>query len=487
MEKYDELIDLALRRGFFFPAAEIYNGPAGFWDYGPLGVTLKNKFIQLWREHLVKRDGMLEIDGAQILPQTVFAASGHLEHFVDPLIECSKCGTFYRADKLLSEKLGRDIPESLSCEEFDKLIGQAKLVCPRCKGKFKPTKKFNMMFSFSVGPRADEIVGLRPETCQSIFLDFPRLFRICRAKLPIALAQIGKAFRNEISPRQALLRQREFTQAEIEVFFNPERANEFEKFDQVADYELVMQLEGQSKPKKIKCADLVKKKIVSSKLIAYYLALLQQFYEKVGLCDFRFRQLGKDEKAFYAIDAFDFEVKTEIGWIELVACNYRGDHDLGGHQAGSKKNLTVLDEGKKVLPHIFELSMGVDRSIFCLLLQAIALEKVGKEERLVLRLPPRLAPISVAIYPLLNKDGLPEKAMEVYGQLKGWFDVIYDSSGSIGKRYRRADEIGIPFCVTIDHQTLKDNTVTIRDRDSMKQERIKIAELVNWLGKKVCG
>lgn len=477
--KYDSVIDLALKRGFFFPSAELYGGAAGFYDYGPNGAALKRKFIELWRQMIVKRDGMLEIDGSLALPEAVYKSSGHLEHFVDPLVECSKCKTIFRADKLIAEKTKKIIPENLSEKEFDTLITKNKISCLSCKSALDKTKKFNMMFMFSAGPRGEEKIGLRPETCQNIFIDFPRLFSTMRIKLPIGIAQVGKAFRNEISPRQGLIRTREFTQAEAEIFLHP--AKEFESFDKIKKYKLKLQPLGKKETVDMTAEVAIKKKIISHKFIAYYLALLQQFYEACSLKNFRLRQLPAQERAFYAKEAWDFEVQTELGWIELVACNYRADHDLSGHAKGSGKDLRVLDGAEKVLPHIFELSMGVDRSIYALLEQAYAEEKVKDETRVVLKLNKKLVPVFCAVFPLVSKDRLPEKSLEIYNLLKGCFDCSYDESGSIGKRYRRMDEIGTKFCITIDYDSLKKRDVTVRERDTMKQTRVKITKLLDYL------
>jgi glycyl-tRNA synthetase len=303
-----------------------------------------------------------------------------------------------------------------------------------------------------------------------------------RCKLPVAFAQYGKSFRNEISPRQSLMRLREFYQAEVEVFFNPEKANEFEKFDEVKSEVLRIALKGEA-VEEITAAEAVEKGYIPNKLIAYYLANLQQFYRYVGL-DIkrtRFRRLDDEEKAFYATSAFDFEVETSLGWVELVACNHRGDYDLSRHAKVSKKNMMVLDGDKDVLPNVFELSMGVDRSIYAIVEHSLTVEG----ERTVMRLKPYLAPIQVGVFPLVTKDGLPEVAKQIYSKIKMSFDAFYDESGSIGRRYRRMDEVGTPICVTVDYQTLQDNTVTIRDRDTMAQERVKISELEQTLHQKI--
>jgi glycyl-tRNA synthetase len=415
------------------------------------------------------------------LPDAVFKSSGHLDNFVDPIVECLKCKTIFRADKLIEEVTKKMVPENLTAGEFDNLIQKNKIHCISCKSKLGKVRKFNMMFSFGVGPRKDEPVSLRPETCQNIFIDFPRLYKTTRIKLPIGVAQVGKSFRNEISPRQSLLRQREFSQAEIEVFFHPSR--DFGKFDAVKKVKLKLQLLGTNKITEMTADDAVRKKIISHKLIAYYLALLQQFYEKIGLQRLRFRQLSNEEKAFYAKEAWDFEVSTDVGWLELVACNYRGDHDLQGHQKGSQQDLTVMDGEEKILPHVFELSMGIDRSIYAILENAYHEETVKGDNRIVLKLSPWLAPVDVAVFPLVNKDKLPKLAAEVNEELKECYDTFYDESGSIGKRYRRADEIGVPFCITIDYDSFKKKDVTVRFRDSMQQKRIKIKDLSEYLCK----
>jgi len=483
MSKYDKVIELALRKGFFFPSAEIYNGPAGYYDFGPNGASLKRKFIELWRKMIVQKDGMIEIDGSQTLPESVFQSSGHLSNLVDPVVSCKKCKSHFRADKLLEEKLKKPVPENLSEKEFDKLLKENKVLCPNCKSELSETKRTSLMFLFSAGPATkSDSVALRPETCQNIFVDFSRLFSTMRIKLPIGVAQVGKSFRNEISPRQSLLRQREFTQAETEVFLHP--AKEFEKFEKIKNHKLKLMPIGRKDTIEITADEAIKKKIISQKFIAYYLALLQQFYEAAGLKDFRFRQLSNEEKAFYAKESWDFEVNSEVGWLELVACNYRGDHDLSGHGKGSGKDLQVLDGTEKVLPHIFELSLGVDRSIYALLEQAYHEEQVEGETRTVLKLNRALAPVFAAIFPLVSKDGIPEAAQKVYDELKECYDVVYDEPGSIGKRYRRMDEIGCPFCITIDYDSLKKKDVTVRERDSMKQERVKIDKLCDYLCEK---
>ena len=478
--KLNKLFDLALRRGFFYPTAEIYpDRPAGFWDYGPLGAAMKRRIIETWRKMIVKRDRMLEIDGSQIMPESVFKASGHLRSFVEPLTACKQCKRIFRADRLIQEKTGVLIPETLSAEKLEELIEKNKVKCSKCKGDLSKVVEFNMMFMFAVGPKLDSKVGLRPETCQSIFLIFPRLYNIMRVKLPIGIAQVGRAFRNEISPRLGLVRLREFTQAEVEVFFNPKKINEFEKFDAIKNSKLNFLLLNENKGIKLSAKKAVDEKIVPNRLVAYYLVLLKDYYEKLGIKpeNIRFRELSDDERPFYAQSAFDLEIRTSFGWLEVVANHYRADYDLKVHSKGSKTDLSIIENDEKILPWVWEASMGIDRTLLVTLDAAYTEEK----SRTVLKLQSFLAPIQVSIFPLVSKNRLVEKAIQVYDMLKDEFDAEFDEKGSIGRRYYRMDEIGVPFAITIDYDTLNDETVTIRERDSKEQIRVKISELKNWL------
>jgi glycyl-tRNA synthetase len=479
---YDEVMKLALERGFYFPSCEIYSdASAGFWEYGPTGVNMKNKFVELWRRELVRRDGMLEIDGCQIMSESVFVASGHISNFTDPVVKCTKCGSSFRADRFIIEKTGENVPERMAEEEIKAIMEKHNLRCPNCDGDFGQVSKFNMMFPIGIGP-AGEQAYLRPETCQTIFVDFARVFKTMRGRLPLAIAQVGKSFRNEIAPRQSLLRLREFYQAEIEVFCNPNRLDEMPKFEEVKN--TILRLSDGSSITEVSAEEAIRKGLTPNKLVTYYLALLIEFYDKTGIDvkRSRFRNLSINEKAFYASVAYDFEVETSMGWLELVACNYRSDYDLKGHAITSKQNLEVLDSAtqSKVLPHVFELSMGIDRSIYAILEHCYYKDK-QHDDRVVLRLKPYLAPILVGILPLMTKDGLDQKARQINSDLKYDFDTFYDESGSIGRRYRRLEEIGTPFAVTVDKTTMQDETVTIRYRDTMQQERINISDLHKYL------
>ena len=475
---FDEVVRLAQQRGFFFKSAESYpNTPAGFLDYGPLGIALRGRLLTLWRRMIVKKDGMIEIDGTQILPRAVFEASGHLESFTDPFVRCTKCGSVFRPDKLLEEKTGKAVPEKLTDADYDGMMAKAGVRCLKCGSSLKGTSRFNMMFRVGIGP-AQEEAYLRPETCQSIFVDFPLLFKTQRAKLPVGMAQVGRSFRNEIAPRQALIRLRELNQAEVEVFFNPKKTDD-PRFEWAQSEELQFRAPDGT-DSKLTLAAACEKGLVPNKLVAHYLALMATFYYAAGVPkeNLRFRILSAEDRAFYSLAAFDLEVKLSLGWMELVACNYRGDYDLGRHAQVSGSEFMVDDAGEKVLPHVFELSMGIDRSLYTV----IEVSMRGEGDRRTMALPPFLSPVQACVFPLVNKDGLQEVARRIFGELQEDFDAFYDESGSIGRRYARADEVGVPACVTVDYDTLKDDTVTIRFRDTRGQERVKASDLSAKIG-----
>lgn len=481
MATYDDITNLALRRSIFYPACEIYpDTPAGLWHYGPYGAAIKRRIIEFWRKNLVQKEGMLEIDASEIMPAAVFEASGHLSNLVDPVVVCAKCKASYRADKIIEEASGEHVEEGLSEAQFDELLARYKVVCKKCKIPLTGTTKSSLMVKTLL--RGGKETYLRPETCQSIFMDFDRMAKTMRIKLPAGIAQVGKSFRNEISPRQAVTRAVEFTQEEAEIFFDPAKIDEIEGFDSVADYKIRMLILGKDKEEMITAKDLAAKKLVPGKLIAYYLARVQQLYEGYGfkLENMRFREVSKEDRAFYSGGTWDFEVNTSLGWLELIANNYRMDHDLKTHSAGAKKELRFSDEEGKVQPHVYEISIGCDRTLFAMIDNAFRQEG----ERVFLSLKPEFAPYLAGVLPLLsNKPDLVKKAKGVYEKLADSFDIFYDQAGSIGKRYARLDEIGVPFCITIDFDTLNDDTVTLRERDSQKQERVKVSELKKILGK----
>jgi len=478
----EKILAVAKRRGFFYPGAEIHKTIAGFWHYGPIGTILKKKIENEWRNFFIKEEEFYEIEGTNIMPESVFIASGHIKGFTDPLVQCEKCKSLHRADKLIEEKAGIFVPEKTSTKKIDEIIKKKKIKCPDCDAELTNTRFFNMMFKLGVGPTEQaETAYLRPETCQTIFVDFLNVYRAMRAKLPFGIAQIGRSFRNEISPRQTLLRQREFSQAEAEIFFNSDKIDEFPRFEEVKNYKLNLLTLDDKKLKKVTVADAVKKSLIKGKLIAYYLARLQQFINSLGipLEAIRLREQTDEEKPFYAKYAFDCDVKTSLGWIEVVANHYRTDYDLSSHMKASGKDLSVVENGKKIIPHVWEISQGIDRTLFCVMYHCFIEDK--KRGWDWFKFLPKIAPFDCAVYPLVLKDDLPEKAKEVYEMLRKKFDVFYDESGSIGKRYARADEIGVSFCVTIDYDSLKEEDCTIRDRDTTKQIRIKIQDLTKIL------
>ena len=420
---------------------------------------------------------MLEIDGAQILPRAVFEASGHIANFTDPFVKCQKCGSVFRPDKLIEDKTGKAVPEKLADADYDALMEKGGVRCLKCGSKLAGTSRFNMMFKVGIGPAGEEAY-LRPETCQSIFVDFPLVFKTQRGKLPVGMAQVGRSFRNEIAPRQGLIRLRELNQAEVEIFFNPKKADD-DRYAWAASKALSFRLPDGSDVRAT-VTEALKTGVLPHRLAGHYLALMEEFYVAAGVPaeDIRFRVLSDEDRAFYSKAAYDLEIRGTLGWLEHVACNYRGDYDLGGHAKVSGSNFTVDDDGEKVLPHVFELSMGIDRSIFTIM----DLSLKGEGERRVLSLKPFLAPVQAAVFPLVNKDGLQEKAREVASGLRDGLDVFYDESGAIGRRYARADEAGVPACITVDYDTLKDGTVTVRDRDTRAQERVPIEGLGGRLG-----
>ena len=485
--KTDKIMNIATKRGFFFPSGEIYASKAGFWTYGHLGTLLKHKFEDIWRNYFLSlNENYYEIEDVNILSKEVFKSSGHLEHFSDPLTECKKCHFKFRADELIEDETGLNV-QGLKDYELDKIIKENKLKCPKCGSELDKVKFFNMMFDLKVGATGEDTMYLRPETAQSPFIAFKREFMALRERLPLGLAVVGKAFRNEISPRQGFFRLREFTQAELQIFFDPEKINEVENWNEIKNYKLRLFLNQKKKIEEFSC-EHCNRMLKLPKFYVYHLAKIQQFYLdilKIPKEKFRFRELNEKERAFYNKLHFDIELDLETlsGWRECAGLHLRGSHDLSRHQEGSGEKLEVNINGKKFIPHVLELSFGVDRNIWALL------DFFFKEEgeRTLFTFPLKLAPIEISVFPLVNKDRLPDKAIEIYNLLKKDFRAFYDSSGSVGRMYRRVDEIGVPFMITIDYNTLKKNDVTIRDRSSMKQIRVKIKNLKNVLNQLING
>ena len=482
-----KIYELARRRGFFFVSSEIYGGFSGFFDYGNIGTKIKRNLENLWRDFFLSIDeNFHEIETSLIMPEKVFEASGHLKHFVDPVVICERCKTSFRADQLIEEEL-KIKGEGKTVEELQNIIEKNRLKCPKCGGALSKVFLLNMMFDVDIGVKKDTKGYLRPETAQGSYINFLRMFEVTRRKLPLGLAIIGKAFRNEISPRQLLLRQREFTQAELQIFFDPEKIEECDKWDAIKDKKIRILFSDESKEKEVTCEELNER---LPKFYIYWLLKAQEFFLnilKIPKERFRFRELSKDERAFYNKIHFDCEIFLESldGFKEVAGIHYRTDHDLGGHEKFSGKSHKVFINGRKFVPHVLEVSFGIDRIFYSLL--DVFYKEDKEREWDWLKLPPKLAPYKVAVYPLVKKDGIEEKAKKIFEDLKLCFDCVFDSSGSIGKRYARADEVGIPFCITIDYQTLEDRTVTIRDRDTKKQVRVKISKLKNVIWELING
>jgi glycyl-tRNA synthetase len=429
----EAIISLAKRRGFIFQGSEIYGGLAGTWDYGPLGVTLKNNIRNIWWKRFVTdRDDIFGMDASILMNQKVWQATGHAQGFSDPLVECKKCQQRFRADQLEDKKK-----------------------CPECGGELGAEKQFNMMFETNVGATKDEnsLSYLRPETAQGMFVNFKNILDSQHPKLPFGMAQVGKAFRNEIAPRDFLFRTREFEQMEIEYFVNPNNwEDSFRNF----------------------------------------VSEMHAFIKEVGIDDSKVHEneIAEADRAFYSKRTIDFEFDFPFGRKELYGLAYRTDYDLKKHSDFSKVDLSYYDEESKerFIPHCIEPSFGLDRTVLAVLCDAYKEDKMGDEVRSYLKLAPAVAPYKVAVFPLLrNKPELIKKAEEIFKHIKEVIPAVtFDDNGNIGKRYRRQDEIGTPYCVTIDFETIEQGSgVTVRDRDSGKQERITEAELLNYLKQKI--
>ena len=444
--KMESIVSLAKRRGFIYPGSDVYGGLSGTWDYGPLGVTLKRKIMQLWWQHFVEsRDDMYGVDAAILMNQKVWRASGHVDTFVDPLCEDTVNHRRYRTDHILKDN-GVD-PEGMNMEQMDAAVVENDIKSPD-GNPLSSSRTFNMMFKTHVGPVDDEvsISYLRPETAQGIFTNFKNVVDNFYPDLPFGLAQQGKAFRNEISPRDFIFRSREFEQMEIEYFVHPDKWEE--AFDEL-------------------------------------LASTHDFLQSLGLKPEHIHELDvpAEDRAHYSKKTIDIEYDYPIGKEELMGIAYRTDFDLTNIQRESKKSMEYQVKGtnEKFIPHVIEPSFGVERALMAVLSEAYREDEVGGESRVYLALPEHLAPIKYAVSPLLkNKPALVEKAREVYVALKKKHgNVSWDDNGNIGKRYRRQDEIGTPYTVVIDFETIEgDGTVTVRDRDTTEQKRISVEELI---------
>ena len=489
MVSIDEMFTFCKRKGFVFPNSEIYGGLAGFFDYGPLGVELNNNIKQSWWKVFVQdRDDVVGMDGCIIANPKVWEASGHVEGFEDVLVECKKCHERFRADLLIEDVL-KIQADGLKAPAIDKLIKENNIKCTKCKSELDKASKFNLMFQTQVGPKPtkESIAYLRPETAQLIFANFKSVIDVSRLKLPFGIAQIGKAFRNEISPRNFLFRCREFEQMEIEYFIKPKQACPHIK--SVENYKVIIysaeMQEKNKEPEQMSIKDALNKKIITADWHAYWLATCHKWFVELGVNpkNLRARQHKKDELAHYSTACWDLEYNFPFGWKELEGIADRSDFDLQQHAKHSKKDMSIFDEEskEKVVPHVVaEPSLGVGRSFLVFMYDAYTYDT--DRDNIVLKLHPRLAPVNVAVLPLLsNKPELLKKTQELYNSIKCCFKSVYDKSGSIGKRYARNDEIGTPYCVTVDFDSLEKDDVTIRDRDSTDQKRVKIKDLSNVL------
>jgi len=462
----EDMATFCKKKGFVYPSSEIYGGLAGFWDFGHLGVELKNNIKgEWWKSHVQSRDDIVGIDGSIITNPKVWEASGHVDSFTDVYVKCKKCKKPNKIDKSEIKKA--------KCE---------------CKGNYQVIGDINLMFKTNVGPVEGNTSYLRPETAQLIFTNFKSVADNARIKLPFGIAQIGKAFRNEISPRDFLFRCREFEQMEIEYFVHPDKLDECPFIKEVLAHKINVLSEDLQKknkqPVKMTIKQALDKKILKTQWHAYWLAVEHKWFINLGVNpdNFRIRQHVKDELSHYALDTWDLDYNFPFGWMELQGIANRTDFDLQQHIKFSKQDLSLFDQetNKKVIPHVVaEPSQGVERAMLVFLFDAYNDDK--KRGNIILKLHPKLAPIKIGIFPLVNK--LNAHAKKVYDLLKNEFVCQFDTSGSVGRRYARADEIGIPYCITVDFDSLKDKSVTIRNRDNTKQIRVKIDQLKDILRK----
>jgi glycyl-tRNA synthetase len=562
-DKFTIIDELARRRGFFWQSYEIYGGAAGFATYGPLGAKLKQKIERKLRELFANKLGILEIESPIISPSKVFEASGHVDHFKEPMVECQKCKKRFRADHLLQEfaKISESETEKLSLRELKAAIEKHDIHCTECGGTFGDPKLFLTMFKTTIGPYSETVGYGRPEAAQGIFVEFRRLYEMAREKLPFGVLQIGHALRNEISPRQSLIRLREFTIIDLEFFFDPEEPN-CHLLNDVENETLRLvlaenKLRGSEEITEATVKEALKKGYIKTEWQAVFMALAQKLLIELGVPAEKQRFIEKLpwERAHYSLQSFDQQVYVERwGWVEVSGHAYRTDYDLKRHMEFSGEDMRVfkeyekpaetqkliikpimaklgpifkaetakvaetlskvdpkeveasfkksgyytlgkhqilpehveithqkvVDRGKRFIPHVVEPSFGSDRLFYVALEYAYHV----KDDRAMLSFPRDIAPIQVGVYPLVSKDGLPEKALELHKViLDEGFVAEYDEAGSIGRRYARADEVGIPLGITVDYETLSDNTITMRDRDSWKQVRSRIEDLPELLHK----
>ncbi len=427
----EKLVSLCKRRGFIFQSSEIYGGITSCWDFGPMGVEMKKNIKDSWWKAMTQSRADIEgLDASIIMHPEVWVTSGHVESFTDPMVDCKKCKRRFRADDIQGDR------------------------CPECGGELTGVRQFNLMFKTHMGPVEEDasLVYLRPETAQGIYVNFLNVLGPSRQKVPFGIAQIGKAFRNEISPGNFIFRSREFEQMEMQYFVNPKE---------------------------------------DDKWIDYWKEQRMEWYYDIGIKkeNLKLHEHDKKELAFYAKKAFDIEYKFPFGWKEIEGIHNRTDFDLSRHNKSTGKDLSYFNDQtkEKFIPYIIETSAGVDRTMLVCLVDGYYEEEVKGEQRVALKLDPKIAPIKAGVFPLVKRDNMPEVAKKIEAMLRPHFKVFYDAGGAIGRRYRRQDEIGTPLGITVDSQTLEDETVTLRERDTMEQNRHKIDELVSILQKKIWG
>ena len=563
----EKLVELAKRRGYFFQSSGAYGGVGGFYTFGPQGASLKGNVEDTWRDRFAVAEGNMEIDAPTIMPEPVFEASGHLEGFDDMLVECPECGESHRADHVVEDNTKYEDAESLPIPEVEEVIAEYELVCPSCGAGLagQAVETFNLMFDTNIGPGDSQPGYLRPETAQGIFVEFPRLKEYARNQLPFGVTQIGRAYRNEISPRRSIIRTREFTQAELEYFVDPEEDEPpIERVEDVAVrlYPVSEQNDENGEEIETTIGAAVEEGIIADEWVAYFLGVAKPWYEAVGvdMDRFRFRQHLSGERAHYAADCWDAESEIDGNWIEMAGFANRTDYDLSKHEEYSEDRFTVfkqydepktveratvdpdmsylgpefggaaqdvvaelealaerdraafegetveielegethelpvektgfsVDEetiaGEHVTPHVIEPSFGVDRIVYTVLHHAYSEDEVDGEERTYLELDPEVAPTFVGVFPLQSDDELEAVANDVVDDLReAGLSITYDDSGNIGRRYRRQDEVGTPFCVTVDYETVEaeKTTVTVRERDSTDQKRLAVDDLAETL------
>lgn len=557
----EKLVELAKRRGYFFQSAGAYGGVGGFYTFGPQGAALKGNIEDAWRDRFAVAEGNMEIDAPTIMPEPVFEASGHLEGFDDMLVECPECGESHRADHVVEDNTEYEDAESLPIPEVEEVIAEYELVCPNCGAGLagQAVEAFNLMFKTNIGPGDSQPGYLRPETAQGIFVEFPRLKEYARNQLPFGVTQIGRAYRNEISPRRSIIRTREFTQAELEYFIDPE-ADEPD-LSSVEDVTVTLYPASEQDAEggteiETTIGEAVAAGIITDQWVAYFLGVAKPWYEAVGvdMDRFRYRQHLPGERAHYASDCWDAESEIDGNWIEMAGFAHRGNYDLSKHGDHSGDRFTIFKQydeprtveratvdpdmsylgpefggdaetvvekleelaarnrsafdgetveidldgetreipvettgfsleakteaGEHITPHVVEPSFGVDRVVYTVLHHAYREDEVDGEERTYLDLEPEVAPTFVGVFPLQNDDELETEAWEVAAALReAGLSVTYDDSGNIGRRYRRQDEVGTPFCVTVDYESLEDEAVTVRERDTTAQKRLPIEDL----------